>query len=225
MANYGDMGIEQPRAAKIGGCLVCFLLLAYSSTTGAQTAPPPYLDPLNRTVWSDDKIGIRFTYPQVWEQAVSTQPDTRVVINWRLSKSKTLLTSCYLEAIDASRSSLARANAEEIKRSGKSIADSLVANMQKRAPDGELVRWKSAIQDGHPVASVIRKGTLETINKKEPVKFYSISTAWREHEINFECATRVFGPKFESIDNGIQLIERIEKGILHVLGTLQFDRQ
>lgn len=184
--------------------------------------PSPHLDPMNRTLWGDDGLGVRFTYPPVWQKATATQPSTRVVINWRLAKSKALLASCYLETHGTS--SLARADPSQIHKNIDSISRSALQNLQMRAPNAHLIEARAAIQDGHPIIFLIREGTVEGLDRKYHNKVYSIVTAWRGTEVNFECGTSIYGPEYTSLEGGQRLIDQVETGILHVLKTLQFDR-
>ena len=207
------------RPAQLFSCV-----LFWSSTALSQpTAPPTHLDPINRTVWSDSSLGIRFTYPPVWQQATPTQPSSRVVVNWRLSKSKTLLATCYVET-QKGTGTLAGASPAAIRANVESIANSALRNLQQRAPDARLVEARSAIQDGHPVVYMIREGTIETFDRKVHTRTYSMATSWLGTEVNFECATSVFGPQYTSLAGGQAIVDQVETGILHVLRTLQFDR-
>lgn len=190
----------------------------------AQSTPPPHLDPVNRTVWSDDKLRLRFTYPPVWQQAVATQSSTRAVINWRLAKSKTLLASCYIETHGPETSSLARTEPYLVHKNIDSIAQSALRNFQARAPNARLIEARAAMQDGHPVIFLVREGTVENINNNAHIKTYSIVTSWHGTEINFECGTSIFGPKYTLLDGDQRLTLQVERGILHVLSALQFDR-
>jgi len=191
----------------------------------AQPAEPPlHLDPVRRTLWSDDKLGLRFTYPSVWQQAIATQPSTRVVINWRLSKSKALLATCYVEAHGSEASSLADAEPEQIHKNSESIAQSALRNFQFRSPNARLVEARAAFQDGHPVIFLIREGVIETLDRTIHTKSYSIVTAWRGKEVNFECGTSMYGPDVTALGGGQRLASQVEAGIFNVLRTLQFDR-
>jgi len=190
----------------------------------AQSTPPPHLDPVNRTVWSDDKLRLRFTYPPVWQQAVATQSSTRTVINWRLTKSKTLLASCYIEINGPETSSLARTESSLIHKNIDSIAQSALRNFQARAPNARLIEARAAMQDGHSVIFLIREGTVDNINNSVHIKTYSIVTSWHGTEVNFECGTSIFGPKYTLPDGDQRLILQVEGGILNVLSALQFDR-
>jgi hypothetical protein len=202
--------------------LCCFTLLSHGAAGAQPTPPPRHLDPVTRTVWSDPALGLRFTYPPVWKVATATQPSTRVVINWRLTKSKALLATCYIEV--HSGTGLADAQSSSIHANSDSIAQSLVQNLKARAPDARLIESKPAIQDGHPVVYVVRQGTVGFFDGKEQLKVYSISTSWRKNEIDFECATSVFGAEYASLPGGQTLIDQVEAGILNVMRTLQFDR-
>jgi hypothetical protein len=201
------------------------MVLTFGVSASAEpTAPPSHLDPLNRTVWSDDRLGIRFTYPPVWQEAVATQASTRAVINWRLSKSKALLASCYLETHGPDHSTLAMAPAFKIHANADTIAQSALRNFKARAPDAQLIESRPAVQDGHPVIYIVRQGTIETLDRRTSTKSYSMATSWNKTEVNFECATTVFGPEYTSLQGGQKLIDQVEAGILHVMNTLQFDR-
>jgi hypothetical protein len=199
-------------------CGFCFPSVA----TGEPKSPPPHLHPDNPTRWADRDLGIRFSYPRVWHPGTPSQDSTRVVVNWRLTKSKTLLASCYIEAHD--RTPLKKIHATEIHRYGKAIAESYLRNMRQRIPDAVLVSWMNAVQDGHPVVYLIREGTTETFDRKSRLKSFSMVTVWREREINFECGTPIFGREYEQAEKGPWLIERVEEGIKRVMRSLQFDR-
>lgn len=69
-----------------------------------------------------------------------------------------------------------------------------------------------------------RQGTIETFDRKYSMKLYSLATTWEEREINFECATPVFGLEYTKLDGGPWLVEQVELSIKNVLRTLQFDR-
>lgn len=188
------------------------------------TSPPPHLDPVNRTLWSDARLGIRFTYPSVWQLVTATQPSTRVVINWHLNKSKALLASCYIETYGSEISPLARSEPSMIHKNVDSIAQSALRNLRARAPNARLLEARAAIQDGHSVIFLVRDGTIESFDRNNHLKVYSIITTWRGTEITFECGTSIFGPKFTSVNDGERTVVQVEEGILNVLRTLQFDR-
>lgn len=184
--------------------------------------PPPHLDPVNRVLWSDKQLGIRFTYPKVWEEALATQSQTNVVINWRTKASKTLLAACYIES--ARNSELANQTVEIIKSNADEIAQIGLRNMKKRAPDAQIVNWKSVLQDGYPMVYAIKTGSVARFDSTVSLKTYSLVTVWQGYEINFECGTEILDSKYRQTKDGVLLIEQVEKGILHVLRTLQFDR-
>lgn len=169
-------------------------------------------------------MGIRFTYPPVWEVAVATQSSTLVVINWRLAKSKALLATCYVETSGAQRSTIATTPASKLHGNADAIAQSALRNFRARAPDAQLLESRPAVQDGHPVIYLVRQGTIETLSRRTSFKSYSLVTGWNNTEINFECGTNVFGPQYTSLQGGQKLIDQVEAGILHVMETLQFDR-
>lgn len=203
-------------------CLTIMLALFAPSVNAQQ--PPAHLDVINRTLWSDDKLGLRFTYPSVWQPALATQSSTRTVINWRLAKSKALLATCYVETHGPETSSLALLDPSKLHENAESIAKSSLRNFQKRAPDGRLIESRPTVHDGHPVIYLVREGTMGTFDRKSNIKAYSLQTVWRKNEVNFECATSIFGPEYTSIEGGQRIISQVEEGILHVLRTLQFDR-
>lgn len=184
--------------------------------------PPGYLDPVNRTGWSDENLGVRFSYPNVWQQALATQDSSRVVINWRLAKSKALLASCYLEVHEGTR--IAALAPAEIGPRSREIASVMLANMRKRAPDAQTLEVRATQQDGHAVVFVVRQGSVQALDRRIDTKLWSLATAWRGREINFECGTEVFGPKYEGLPGGPELIKRVETAVLHVMKTIQFDR-
>lgn len=202
-------------------CLVTFYLLSSFFYSHAFSQPQNQ-NLINRTLWSDRDLGVRFTYSEKWQRSMPTQSATNVVINWHAQKSNGLLGTCYLESSD--KTSLAKANPSQIKNSAQSIADSTLRNIRQRAPDAEMLSWKSVVQDGHPAVYVVKIGTIQTFDTPYRLKVYSIVTSWRGKEIVFECVTTVFGPKFETVENGSVIIQRIENELLHVLRTLQFDR-
>jgi hypothetical protein len=200
------------------------IALAVSSAYAQPSAPPRHLDPINRSLWSDDDLGLRFTYPPVWEQATATQPSTKVVINWRLSNSKSLLASCYVEASARDASSLARAEPAQIHNDIESITQSIMSNFQTRASNTRLVEARATMQDGYPVIYLVREGTVENLDLNIHLKIYSIITSWRGREVSFECSTSIFGAEYVALDGGQMFVDQVEKGILHVMRTLQFDR-
>ena len=218
------MHIAVHPASALVATLVAAFALPTEVVLAQPASPPQHLDPVNRTLWSDERLGIRFTYPPVWQQATATQPSTRVVVNWRLRKSKALLATCYIETHGPESSSLARAEPAQIHKDIDSIARSALRNFQARAPGARLVEAKAAVQDGHPVIFLVREGTVENLDRKIHNKSYSIVTVWRSTEVNFECGTSVYGPEYASLDGGQRLIQQVEAGILHVLKALQFDR-
>lgn len=205
--------------------LAAMTSICLSTVTFAQPElPPPHLDPVNRSLWSSNELGIRFTYPVAWELGTPTQDSTRVVVTWRLKKSKALLATCYVEAHGSTESQVAALRATDIHNAAKSVAQSALQNMRQRAPDAELLTWKRTVQDGQPAVYMIRQGTVETFDKSHRTKLYSLVTAWRNREINFECGTTVFGSEYTKLEGGPRLIEQVELSILNVMRTLQFDR-
>lgn len=104
------------------------------------------------------------------------------------------------------------------------VANAALRNMRSRVPDAHLVEARSAVQDGHPVVYMVREGTIETLDRRIQTRVYSMATSWRNSEVNFECATDVFGAKYTSVAGGPALVAQVEDGILHVMRTVQFDR-
>lgn len=204
--------------------LITAITLSAKIVRSEPISPPLHLDPVQRTLWSNDNLGIRFTYPPVWRQAVVTQPSTKVVLTWRLKKSKALIATCYIEAIGPNGSSLAGAEPEQIHKNIDSISYSALKNLRTRAPNARLIEARAAMQDGHPVIFLIREGAIESIDRTIRMKVYSIATSWRGNEINFECGTSIYGPEYAATEGGPRLIAQVERAILHVLRTLQFDR-
>jgi hypothetical protein len=202
-----------------------FLFGLYSTIAIAQLkSPPAHLDPENRTLWSDAELGVRFSYPSVWHEGLRTQESTEVTITWRLTTSKSLLATCYIETLGWPHSSIAGIGPSEFHESGQSIAESFAKNLRQRAPDARLLSWRNAYQDGQAVVHIVRQGTVEAIDRRIRMKIYSIVTSWRGRELNLECATSVFGPEYTQLKRGSQLVDQVERGIFNVLRTLQFDR-
>lgn len=117
----------------LSALVITALALSAQLVRAQPATPPPHLDPVNRNLWSDDKLGVRFTYPPVWKEATATQPSTKVVINWRLSKSKALLATCYVETHGPATSTLARAEPSQIHKNIDSIAQSASPNKWGRS--------------------------------------------------------------------------------------------
>ncbi len=186
--------------------------------------PAAHLDPVNRTLWSDETLGLRFTYPPVWEQGTATQSATRVVITWRLTKSKALLAACYIETHGPGSSSIANLGPSDIHSNFDSIKNSALRNYRSRAPNARLIEARAAMQDGHPVIFLVRDGTVENLDRRISNKSYSLITAWKGTEVNFECGTPIYGPEYLALEGGSNLINQIEAAILNVIMTLQFDR-
>lgn len=206
-------------------CLLFALLAAlWTFDAKSQQSSHPHLDPIGRTVWADERLGLRFTYPPAWKIGTATQASTRVVINWRAAKSKTLTGSCYLEAHGSDVSKLALIDPSQIHANAEAIAQSALKNFRQRAPNAKIVDFRSTNQDGHPVIFLVREGTIENFDRKTNLKAYSIQTVWNKTEVNFECATPIFGPDYASVDGGAKVIAQVEEGLMHVLRTLQFDR-
>lgn len=206
-------------------CIVASTSFLLSDALPQVKAPAPHLNPENRSLWSDAEIGIRFTYPSVWQRVTPTQDSTRGVISWRLSKSKSLLATCYVEVHSAGRSQIGKLTPAEIKASAKKVAEASLKNMQLRAADATLLTWQNAVQDGHPVVYLVKQGNIESFDgKRRSMKVYAMMTAWRGNEVNFECGTTIFGSEYTQIEGGEHLVSQVEEGIFNVMRTLQFDR-
>ncbi len=221
----GSIHERMTRVAKqrLRRAFLCCVTLLSCGAAGAQPTPSPrHLYPVNRIVWNDPELGLRFTYTPDWKVATATQSSTRVVINWRLSKSASLLAACHIEVHKGT--ALANAPSSSIHAKSDSVAKSLLQSLKVHAPDARLIEARPAIQDGHPVLYVVRQGTVEVFDRKDPSKVYSMVTSWRKNEINFECGTSVFGTEYASLPDGQRLIDQVEAGILNLMRTLQFDR-
>lgn len=204
--------------------ILTMVLGAWLSGAAAQR-PPAYLDPVNRSVWKSDELGVTFAYANVWKEAESTMPSTRIVVNWRTQRSQALLATCYLEASGPLESEVARLGLKGVERRAENIALGYEANMKKRAADGVLVTWRATQQDGYPVVYIEREGTITNFDGSKRLRLYSLVTSWREREVNLECGsvlTTNAARRGEA--KAGQLADEIERGIKAVLGTLQFHR-
>lgn len=202
------------------------LVIALAGAVTAQERPPPYLDPVNRTVWRSDELRVGFSYPSVWKAAQATQPMTRIVINWRTQKSQALIATCYLEASAENESEIARMAPADIESKASGIALGYLKNMKQRAPDAKLIDWRAVRQDGYPAVYLEREGTFSTFDQKWRDRSYSIVTSWRNREINLECASTLTTDEVRSKATGDAgtMAAEVEKAIQAVLRTLQFQR-
>lgn len=165
--------------------------------------------------WRSDRLRLLFGYDERWGQAPSSQASSEVVINWKARATGRLMATCYVEA--TSSSELASLSPSELEQRASSIAQALIRNSQARDPEARLITWRSAKQDNHPVVYSERDTSVETINGKLSLRHYSITTAWKGAEINFECASNIPRAMPEAS-------EIVEFPIRSVLGSLQFLR-
>jgi hypothetical protein len=165
--------------------------------------------------WRSDNFGLIFGYDQRWKPANPSQKSTASVINWKSRASGGLMATCYLEVNTSS--DVARLTPRQVTDKAKSIADAMVRNGRLRDPNIRLVSWRTMQQDNHPVVYLERDMRIENINTTYNARIYSIVTAWRGREINFECASEIpiNMPKAAAI---------VEGPIKSVLGSLQFVR-
>lgn len=165
--------------------------------------------------WRSDNFGLIFGYDQRWKPVNPSQRSTASVINWTSRASGGLMATCYLEV--NSSSELAKLTPTQVAVKGKAIADAMVRNGKLRDPSMRLVTWRSAKQDNHPVVYVERDMRVENIDRTFNARIYSVVTAWKGREVNFECASEIpiSMPKAAGI---------VEGPIKSVLGSLQFVR-
>ena len=165
--------------------------------------------------WRSDKFGLIFGYDQRWKPVNPSQRSTASVINWKSRASGGLMATCYLEVNNSS--DLAKLTPRQLTDKAKAIADAMVRNGRLRDPNMRLVTWRAASQDNHQIIYLERDMRIENIDRTINARIYSIVTAWKGREVNFECASEipVSMPKAAGV---------VEGPIKSVLGSLQFVR-
>lgn len=170
----------------------------------------------NIVFWRSDKLGLIFGYDQRWKPVNASQKSTVSVVNWTTRASDGLMATCYLEINDSS--DVARLKPSQITKNAKAIADAMLRNGKLRDPAMRLVTWRPISQDNYPAVYLERDMRVENLGRTFNARLYSIVTAWKGREVNFECASEVpiKMPKVAGV---------VEGPIKTVLGSLQFVRE
>lgn len=206
----------------IGIAVGCFVSSSHAQTTLKQTdqqiATAIKSSNLKRgatSFWRSDNFGLIFGYDQRWKPVNPSQKSTVSVINWTSRASGGLMATCYLEVNTSS--DIAKLTPRQVADKAKTIADAIVRNGRLRDPNIRLVTWRLTQQDNHPVVYLERDMRIENVNAVFNARMYSMVTAWKGREINFECASEI--PITMPKASGI-----VEGPIKSVLGSLQFVR-
>ena len=165
--------------------------------------------------WRSDAAGVLFGFDERWAKASTSQPNTLVAINWSATSSSGLMATCSLEVTSAS--DLSKLPPAEVSSRSREIAEALVRNASLRDPNAVLVTWRAAQQDNHPVVYAERDMAVQNLDRRIEMRVYSITTAWRGKDIQFECASEI--PRRFPVAAGV-----VEFPIRKVLGSLQFIR-
>jgi hypothetical protein len=166
------------------------------------------------TFWRSDAFGLIFGYDERWKPANPSQKSTAVVINWTSVKTGDVMATCYLEI---NNSEIGKLTPEQIRQKARHIADAFLRNGRLRDPNMQLINWRLATQDNHPVVYIERDMTVTNLNGTIHSRVYSVVTSWRGREVNMECASSipVAMPKVAGV---------VEGPIRKVLGSMQFVR-
>lgn len=207
-------------------CLLCLLLAIMPAAAVAQEAASPTDEQIaaavkasnkkrgETTFWRSDSLGVIFGYDERWKPANPSQRSTVAVVNWTSRKSGGLMATCYLEV---NESDVGKLTPAQVRQDARDIVDAFMRNGRLRDPNMELINWRSATQDNHPVVYMERDMSVSNLNEAFRARIYSVVTSWRGHEINMECASPipVTMPKVAGI---------VEGPIQKVLGSMQFVR-
>ena len=177
-------------------------------------APLP-CNAFSRNTWSSSELKLRFTYDNTkWSEVSTIQDSTAVTINWLSKKSGGLLASCYIGAFDSGFGLL---GPSDVHGQFQNVAESIKKNELKRAVEYRQIALEKKYTDNHPVIYLSRSVKTRSFDGDEVLNVYSIITAWNNKEIIFSCASAIPGrfPQYK---------EEIEKNMISVLKTLQFDR-
>lgn len=187
-------------------------------TAGVLINPPINAFGADRKVWSSREIGVRFSYDNRWTEATPTQDSTVVAINWLSKKSNGLMATCYLQVSNVSNSGLGMIDTEDIHDQAEFIAESVKNNTSKRSDDYKRLILEKKFVDNYPVIYLVQLSKIKSFDEDYYLTIYSIITSWEKMGIMFSCGTEITN-KFP------QYKEPIEKQIVNVLRTLQFDRK
>lgn len=146
------------------------LLVAASSTTA---------DSQKFSVWKSQKLGVRFTYSDLWIRSTPIQDTTVFKINW-LAESGGLIASCHVKAAS---SELGRLPPAQIHEKADEIGRSILANIRKWDPEASMHKVEPLLQDNHPVVYMESTATVANIEFTSQFDMYDIVTAWRGKEV------------------------------------------
>ena len=169
----------------------------------------------DRTVWSSQDLGLRFSYDNTkWTEATPIQDSTVVCINWLCKKSGGLLATCYFGVF---KSGFGKLPADAIHGEANNVAKSIKENELKRCIEYSQLALERKYSDNHPVIYLSRSIKTRGFDGDEYFNIYSIITAWKNREIVFSCSSDI-PIRFP------QYKDEVEKQMMNVLKTLQFDR-
>lgn len=164
----------------------------------------------------DDQLKVSFAYRPPWVKASASESATIFVVNW-LGKTGGLVATCYLQAY--SGSSLSRLDSKTVHEKSAEITKSIMNNMKTRYSEAKLISSENKFVDGYPVVFLVRDGHSQGLNDTVSIRAWSLVTAWRIHEIQFECAS----PIPHQFPNH-EVTHTVENEIMRMLGTLHFER-
>lgn len=206
--------------------MLCLSLLCASADSAAQKVNSPTDEQIAAAVkasnktrgattfWRSDELAVIFGYDERWKPANPSQKSTAVVVDWTSSKSGGLMATCYLEI---NNSEIGKLKPDQIRQKAKQIADAFLRNGRLRDPNMQLVDWRLATQDNHPVVYIERDMSVTNLNDTIRARVYSLVTSWRGREVNMECSSSipVTMPKVAGV---------VEGPIRKVLESMQFVR-
>lgn len=171
-------------------------------------------------------LDISFAYPKNWRIGTPIEQNTKFVVRWETSKSKSLLATCY---IFAARHTEAEELSRNLSKYYNQLVEDFLYKRGKRYDDVEVISKKLSKIDGKDVIFISHKANQQNLNYETKFRIYTVQTFWKGNEIALECGTSMLDvdmSKYSKEQKGqiSNMQNLIETKIMGVLSTLHFDR-
>ena len=163
-------------------------------------------------MWRSEEMGLSFEFDARWKPTVPYRHSIAIEIIWKSPRFNGLLATCHVDAV---QSDLGKLTPEEIKRQARKIVDDILQKELERDPDTKLVKWRPALQGGHPGVYIERDTKVSRLDQSFRSRVYSIVSSWRGRQVRLECMSII--PMARP-----GLADAVEKPIRKVLGSLKF---
>lgn len=176
--------------------------------------------------FQDTELDVSFVYPSSWRVANPAEEATKFVVRWETQKTKSLVATCYLQAMPNASSDT---YSEDFPRYYEVVRDNFFKATRDRTDKLEVISDTLSSVDGKDVMLTNFDVEIQNLNTKTSMRIFTVVTFWNGHQINLECGSALFDIDLTGYsDSQIQQIKdfqgHMEEEIMHVLSSLHFDR-